>query len=113
MPRHKFVSPLAEPCSVVCDVCFLQAVIYREKISGAKAIFAISDACFLQALVEVWTVQRALTKCFVNVLSWYDLQALVVIFFKSGQASFSKGWPAGIFQKWSGGFFHRRRIAGV
>ena len=49
MPRHKFVSPLAEPCSVVCDVCFLQAVIYSEKIRGAKAIFAISDACFLQA----------------------------------------------------------------
>ena len=49
VPRHKFVSPLAEPCSVVCDACFLQAVIYRKKIRGAKAIFAISDACFLQA----------------------------------------------------------------
>ena len=49
VPRHKFVSPSAEPCSVVCDACFLQAVIYREKIRGAKAIFAISDACFLQA----------------------------------------------------------------
>ena len=57
VPRHKFVSPSAEPCSVVCDACFLQAVIYREKIRGAKAIFAISDACFLQALVEVWTAQ--------------------------------------------------------
>ena len=57
MPRHKFVSPLAGPSSVVCDVCFLQAVIYREKIRGAKAIFAISDACFLQGLVEVWTAQ--------------------------------------------------------
>ena len=62
MPRQKFVSPLAEPCSVVCDVCFLQAVIYREKIRGAKAIFAISDACFLQGLVEVWTAQRTRRK---------------------------------------------------
>ena len=44
-----FVSPSAEPCSVVCDACFLQAVIYREKIRGANAVFAISDACFLQA----------------------------------------------------------------
>ena len=52
------MSPLAEPCSVVCDVCFVQAVIYREKIRGAKAIFAISDAYFLQGLVEVWTAQR-------------------------------------------------------
>ena len=31
------------------------------------------------------------TKCFVGVLSWYDLQALVVIFSKSGQADFSIG----------------------
>ena len=31
------------------------------------------------------------TKSFVGVLSWYDLQALVVIFSKSGQASFPKG----------------------
>ena len=62
VPRHKFVSPLAEPCSVVCDACFLQAVIYREKIRGAKAIFAISDACFSQALVEVWTAQRTRRK---------------------------------------------------
>ena len=61
-PRHKFVSPSAEPCSVVCDACFLQAVIYREKIRGAKAIFAISDACFSQALVKVWTVQRTCRK---------------------------------------------------
>ena len=28
VPRHKFVSPLAEPCSVVCDACFLQASLY-------------------------------------------------------------------------------------
>ena len=62
VPRHKFVSPLAEPCSVVCDACFLQAVIYRKKIRGAKAIFAISDACFSQALVEVWTAQRTRRK---------------------------------------------------
>ena len=62
VPRQKFVSPLAEPCSVVCDVCFLQAVIYREKIRGAKAIFAIGDACFLQPLVKAWTVQRTRRK---------------------------------------------------
>ena len=103
MPRQKFVSPLAEPCSVVCDVCFLQAVIYREKIRGAKAIFAISDACILQALVEVWTAQRTRRKN----------RKTDEMFCKSGQASFSKGWPAGIFQKWSGRFFHRRRIARV
>ena len=54
LPRHKFVSPSAEPCSVVCDACFLQAVIYRKKIRGAKAIFAISDACFLQARYIRW-----------------------------------------------------------
>ena len=97
MQRHKFVSPLAEPCSVVCDVCFLQAVIYREKIRGAKAIFAISDACFLQALVEVWTAQRTRRKN--RKTDEMFCKCVFLVWFVSISCNIFQKWPGELFQR--------------